>query len=121
MTLRLELTAQLAEVVDLPVHDEPTEPSRSPRLVARLEVDDRQPAEAEAYRDVADRIRDVEPFVVRATVAERRSHTGECLTVDRIRADDAADAAHGEVARYGSGEGSSKFSALTNEVDRFRL
>ena len=83
----LELAAQLLVVVDLAVLDDGDRAVLvRERLVARLEVDDREPARGEA--DVAV---DERAVGVGAAVDERRAHLVQTARV----ADDPADSAHG--------------------------
>ena len=73
MAARLELAAQLAEVVDLAVADEPQRAVRvGERLVAAGEVDDREPAHAERAGAV-----DVHALVVGAAMDGDARHRRE--------------------------------------------
>src|SRR5581483_11799291 len=91
MAGRLELGAQLLVVVDLAVLDDVDGAVLvRDRLVARLEVDDREPPRGQADGAVDDRA-----LAVRATVDERRVHRREPCGVDGLgRRRDAADPAH---------------------------
>ena len=84
----LELGAQLAEVVDLAVEDDPV-PSGgvAHRLPAGYEIDDRQPRHPET--DIAG---GMDPRVVGPSVLEEPEHRGQELA--RGRADVAGDTAH---------------------------
>ena len=84
----LELSAQLAEVVDLAVEDDPV-PSGgvAHRLPAGYEIDDRQPRHPET--DIAG---GMDPRVVGPSVLEEPEHRGQELA--RGRADVTGDAAH---------------------------
>ena len=88
----LELGAQLGVVVDLAVLDDDDAPVLArDRLVAALEVDDRQPPRGEPGLAV-----DHLAAAVGPAVHERRAHRAEDVAVDGppVGADDAADAAH---------------------------
>ena len=91
MSLPLQLGAELPVVVDLAVLDDVDRPVLvGDRLVARLEVDDRQPAGGEGGGAV-----DEETVAVGPAVDERRTHAGEPLGVGGpVCADDPADPAH---------------------------
>ncbi len=87
----LQLGAQLAEVVDLAVEDDPVPPGGvAHRLPAGHEIDDRQTGHPET--DVAG---GVDPRIVGPSVLEEPEHRGQELT--RARADVAGDAAHQRV------------------------
>src|SRR5262245_59264569 len=86
--LRLERRAELAKVVDLAVEDDPVAPGRIAHgLLARHQVDDRQPRHPEP--DVVGR---VDSRVVGSAVLEEPEHRGQQLA--RGRSDVAGDAAH---------------------------
>ena len=92
MTGRLELSPQLPVVVDLPVLDDVDGAVLvRDRLVAALEVDDREPAGREA-----DTALDERPVGVGAAVDKRGAHLREPRGVDgAARGRDSADPAHG--------------------------
>ena len=95
----LEFAAQLAEVVDLAVEDELDGAVLvRDRLVARLEVDDRKAAEAEAGRDPLLGLQDIETFVVRTAMPKGPRHPREHLPIDGFGPHDPADPAHGSLA-----------------------
>ena len=67
----LQLPSQGGKVVDLAVEHHLHGATLVPdRLVPRLEVDDRQPAEAEAHRHAVVVLAHEKPLVVRPSVAE---------------------------------------------------
>ena len=88
----LELRAQLGVVVELAVLDDVNRAVLvRDRLVAGLQVDDREPAGSQS-----DRPFDEGAVAVRASVKELRAHPRELLRVGRpARRDDSADPAHG--------------------------
>ena len=97
---RLQLGAQLGVVVDLAVLDDDDAPVLArDRLVAALEVDDRQPPRGEPGLAV-----DHLAAAVGPAVPERRAHGAEHVAVDGppVGADDAADAAHISPPRAGT-------------------
>src|SRR3989454_7370969 len=88
---REELLAELAVVVDLSVLDDPHRRVLvGHRLVAALDVDDRQPPHAESYAVEMDA-----SFIVRSAVDHRPAHSLDKLTpACGVSAGDAADSAH---------------------------
>ncbi len=90
VAVALELAAQLAVVVDLPVADqEDRAVGVVQRLLAAREIDDRQAAVAERRELVV-----IDPFAVRAAMRERVQHAAHRAVARRIRIDDTCDAAH---------------------------
>ena len=87
----LELARQLAVVVDLAVLDDGRRAVLvRDRLVAGVEVDDREPPRREPDAAVDERALGVRP-----AVRERRRHRGEPIAVDAAPSrDDSADPAH---------------------------
>src|SRR5438874_353903 len=95
---RLQLAAQVAEVVDLAVEDERDGAVlASHRLLAGDEVDDRQTRHPERGLAVQ-----IAAGVVGAAVLEALQHRVEDLAVAAARADPAGDAAHQRVAPTGA-------------------
>src|SRR5206468_1446476 len=79
VTERFELAAELREVVDFAIENDPHRRlAVRHRLMSARQVDDRQPAEAEADRSV-----DMVSLVVGATVHERAIHPPQAVRVDR--------------------------------------
>jgi hypothetical protein len=91
MTAAEQLPPQLLVVVDLAVlNDRHAVLLARDRLVAGLEVDDREPPSREADRAV-----DVRPVRVGPAMDERRAHGGESAGVDGAAGGrDSADPAH---------------------------
>ena len=93
VAVRLELGADLGEVVDLAVEDDPDRAVLvRQRLIAGRKVDDAETTVAEA-----DALADVEPVGVGAAVRDDARHRGEAFTIDRIcrvEIEFAGDAAH---------------------------
>ena len=80
MAARLELVAQLAEVVDLAVEDDPDVPSSlAIGCRPRVEVDDRQPALPEA-----DAGRDVDALTVGTAMHDRAAHPVDERALDGL-------------------------------------
>src|SRR5207302_39141 len=95
---RLQLAAQVAEVVDLAVEDEGDGAVlASHRLLAGDEVDDRQTCHPECRLAIQ-----IAAGVVGAAVLEDLQHRVEDLAVAAARADPAGDAAHQRVAPTGA-------------------
>ena len=104
-----EIRAQLAVVVDLAVLDDLERAVFvADRLIARVQVDDRQPAKAEADSAPVLVFGDVESLVVRSSVLEHSGHLREHPAVDRGRSDDSTDSAHRGRGRYSAEGPSSK-------------
>jgi hypothetical protein len=84
---------KIAIVVDLSVEDDVESPILvGDGLMAAVEIDDRQPANAETDRSV-----DVIADVVRSAVDDRRTHSPNGLGIDwtlSLGVDDAADSTH---------------------------
>src|SRR5687768_9947737 len=101
----LEIAAQLAVVVDLPVEDNPDGPVFvGDRLMAAREVDDAQPAHAERHA-----VTEIHPLVVRTAVHDRGAHAADVRLRYRssIPAHDSGNAAH----RYFPPSGASPVTA----------
>src|SRR4029077_979816 len=95
VTLRIELRAELAEVVDLAVEDRGHLAALIlDRLVAGDEVDDREAAVAEDAWPVRG-----DGSVVGAAVDDRGVHRLYERAVGRVRAQESADPAHGSSLR----------------------
>ena len=98
MSPAFELLAELAEVVDLAVEDDPDRLlGVGHRLMAAGQIDNRQSAKAEA-----ERTRDVHALIVRPTVGDGPTHRHDVLGKDGSAAAEielSADPAHGAQLR----------------------